>query len=39
MAAKKALQNLRISEHLYDWPEIRKFWRGINGVFWGMMMQ
>jgi hypothetical protein len=35
MAAKKALQNLRISERLYDWPEIRKFWRGINGAFWG----
>ena len=35
MAAKKAPQNLRISEHLYGWPEIRKFWRGINGVFWG----
>jgi len=27
MAAEKALQNLRISEHLYGWPEIRKFWR------------
>lgn len=35
MAVKKALQNLRISEHLYDWSEIRKFWRGINGAFWG----
>ena len=35
MAAKKALQNLRISERLYDWPEIHKFWRGINGAFWG----
>lgn len=35
ICGKKALQNLRISEQLYGWPEIRKFWRGINGAFWG----
>lgn len=39
MAAEKALQNLRISEHLYDWPEIRKFWRGDKWGVLGVMMQ